>query len=98
MHQKNYQCKVCWNKALTFGVDSLILSFRTIVSPKTCKVVFNPNVIIFQSNCVEGLHFSAFHLTYKVAVVKNINNPSTTHQWQVGGRGLNNSSKICSSQ
>ena len=24
----NYQCKICWNKALTFGVGSIQLSFR----------------------------------------------------------------------
>ena len=47
----NDQCKICWNKALTFGVGSC--------SPNTCKYVFNPNVN--QSNCAEGLHFSAFH-------------------------------------
>ena len=59
----NYQCKMCWNKALTFGVGSIKLSFRTIVFiyiPNTCKDVFNRNVITFQSNCAEGLHFSAF--------------------------------------
>ena len=55
----NYQCKMCWNKALTFGVGSIKLSFRTIVF--TCKDVFNPNVTTFQSNCAKGLHFSAFH-------------------------------------
>ena len=49
-----------WNKALTFGVGSIQLNFRTIVF--TCKDVFNPNVTAFQSNCAEGLHFSAFHL------------------------------------
>ena len=27
----NYQCKMCWNKALTFGVGSIQLIFRTIV-------------------------------------------------------------------
>ena len=52
------QCKICWNKALTFGIGSIQLSFRTT---KTCKDVFNPNVTTFQSNCAEGLHFSAFH-------------------------------------
>ena len=42
MHNNNnYQCKMCWNKALTFGVG--------------------PNITTFQSNCAEGLHFSAFH-------------------------------------
>ena len=30
-------------------------------SPNTCKDVFNPNVAIFQLNCAEDLHFSAFH-------------------------------------
>ena len=29
MHNNNnYQCKMCWNKALTFGVGSIKLSFR----------------------------------------------------------------------
>ena len=32
MHNNNnYQCKICWDKALTFGVGSIQLSFRTIV-------------------------------------------------------------------
>ena len=35
--------------------------FVPLCSPKTCKDVFNPNVTTFQSNCAEGLHFSAFH-------------------------------------
>ena len=26
------------------------------------KVVFNPNIPIFQPNCAEGLHFSAFDI------------------------------------
>ena len=50
-----------WNKALTFGVGLIQLSFRTIVFTQSCKDVFNPNVTAFQSNCAEGLHFSAFH-------------------------------------
>ena len=61
-NNNNYQCKMCWNKALTFGVGSIKLSFCTIVFTQyTCKNVFNPNVITFQSNCAKGLHFSAFH-------------------------------------
>ena len=56
MHNNtNYQCKICWNKALTFGVGSIQLSFRIYIplcSPNTCKYVFNPNVTT--------LHFSAF--------------------------------------
>ena len=55
----NYQCKICWNKALTFGVGSIQLSFR-IYHCVHRKYVFNPNVTTFQSNCAEGLHFSAF--------------------------------------
>ena len=35
--------------------------FVPLCSPNTCKDVFNPNVTAFQSNCAEGLHFSAFH-------------------------------------
>ena len=32
MHNNNnYQCKMCWNKALTFGVGSIKLSFRAIL-------------------------------------------------------------------
>ena len=27
----NYQCKMCWNKALTFGVGLIKLNFRAIV-------------------------------------------------------------------
>ena len=70
MHNNNnnyyYQCKMCWNKALTFGVGSIQLSFRAIVFTQYIYV-FNPNVTIiiytFQSNCAKGLHFSAFHLS-----------------------------------
>ena len=36
-----------------------------LYSPNTCKDVFNPNITTFQSNCVEGLHFSAFHLKHE---------------------------------
>ena len=52
-----------WNKALTFGVGSIQLSFHIYhcVHPiHAVKYVFNPNVTTFQSNCAEGLHFSAF--------------------------------------
>ena len=62
----NYQCKISWNKALTFGVGSIQLSFRIYIplcSPNTCKYVFNPNVTTFHSNFAEGLHFSAFILS-----------------------------------
>ena len=45
---------------MSFGVGSIQLSFHTIVfTPK--KNFFIPNVTTFQSNCAEGLHFTAFH-------------------------------------
>ena len=71
-----YQCKICWNKALTFGVGSIQLSFRIYIplcSPNTCKYVFNPNVTTFQSNCAEGLHFSAFIIIIINTFINNIN-------------------------
>ena len=45
------------DKPLTFD-----LGLIPVCSLNACKGVFNPNVTIFQSNCAEGLHFSAFHL------------------------------------
>ena len=39
-------------------LDNLV--FISMCSPNTCKGVFNPNVTIFQSNCIDGLQFSAF--------------------------------------
>ena len=44
-----------WNKALTFGVGSIQLSFRTIVFTQYISIQMS------LSNCAEGLHFSAFH-------------------------------------
>ena len=44
----------CW-------FDTTQFSYIPLCSPNTCKYVFNPNVTTFQSNCAEGLHFSAFH-------------------------------------
>ena len=57
---------MCWNKALTFGVGSIKLSFRAIVftqymHAKMFSIQMLLNVYTFQSNCAEGLHFSAFH-------------------------------------
>ena len=43
----------CW-------FDTTQFSYIPLCSPNTCKYVFNPNVTAFQSNCAEGLHFSAF--------------------------------------
>ena len=70
MHNNNYQCKICWNKALTFGVGSIQLSFRTMhcVHPKHAKVF---SIQMLQSNCAEGLHFSAFHYNRDSLLVVN---------------------------
>ena len=38
-----------------------MLVFVPLCLHNTCKDVFNPNVIIFQSDCAEGLHFYPFH-------------------------------------
>ena len=66
MHNNNnYQCKMCWNKALTFGVGSIQLSFRTIVFTQYMQRCFQSKCY---SNCAEGLHFSALHL-YLVSVL-----------------------------
>ena len=64
MHNNtNYQCKICWNKALTFGVGSIQLSFHIYhcVHPIHANM-FSIQMLLytFQSNCAEGLHFSAF--------------------------------------
>ena len=66
MHNNNnYQCKMCWNKVLTFGVGSIQLSFHTIVFTQYMQRCFRTT---FQLNCAEGLHFSAFHLCLCVCV------------------------------
>ena len=50
------------DKPLTFNVGLIQLSFSyQCVQLIHAKLLFNPNVAIFQSNCAEGLHFSAFH-------------------------------------
>ena len=43
----NYQCKMCWNKALTFGVGSIKLRFRTIMFTQYMQRCFNPNIYIY---------------------------------------------------
>ena len=88
MHNNNnyyyYQCKMCWNKALTFGVGSIKLSFRDIVFTQYMHVkMFSIQMFLytFQSNCAEGLHFSAFHslltvdkaFTTKTCIMKTCN-------------------------
>ena len=46
----HHQCKMCWNKALTFGVG-LISQFSCYCAHTihACKDVFNPNVTIYIS-------------------------------------------------
>ena len=53
---------------LTFDVGLIQFSFIPVCSPNACKG--NPNVTIFQSNCAEGFHFSAFHYTCTLPVSK----------------------------
>ena len=63
-NNNNYQCKMCWNKALSLGVGSIKLSFRDIVFTQYMHAkMFSIQILLytFQSNCSEGLHFSAFH-------------------------------------
>ena len=49
------------HNVLEQGPDFWFWFNTTQFSPNTCKSVFYPNVTTFQSNCAEGLHFSAFH-------------------------------------
>ena len=49
------------DKPLTFNIGQIQLIFYTSVFTYACKGVFNPNIPIFQPNCAEGLHFSAFY-------------------------------------
>ena len=45
------------DKPLNVDTGLIQLSSILLCSPRACKGVFNPNVVIFQSNCAEGLHF-----------------------------------------
>ena len=59
------QRKMCWNKDLTFGVGLIKVGFRAIVFTQYMHgKMFSIQMLLypFQSNCAEGLHFSAFHL------------------------------------
>ena len=61
------------DKPLTFDVGLIQSVFIPVCSPNTCKDVFNPNVTTFQSNCAEGLHFSAFHyMNNSPAIVRRL--------------------------
>ena len=53
-NNNNYQCKMCWNKALIFGVDSIKLSFRaTVFTQYMLAKMFSIQMLLytFQSNC-----------------------------------------------
>ena len=55
----------CW-----FDTTQFSYIYIPLCSPNTCKYVFNPNVTTFQSNCAEGLHFSAFIHYFQQFIVK----------------------------
>ena len=62
MHNNNnYQCKICWNKALTFGVGSIQLSFRTIVFTQYMQRCFQSKCYYISVKLCLGFHLSAFH-------------------------------------
>ena len=42
-------------------IHSVFIPVFTYLWPNVCKGVFNPNLIVFKSNCAEIFHFSAFH-------------------------------------
>ena len=48
------------DKHLTFDVGLIQLSFIPVCSP----IIFITIHATFQSNCAEGLHFSAFHVYF----------------------------------
>ena len=65
MHNNNNnQCKICWDKALTFVVGSIQLSFRTIVFTQYTQRCFQSKCYYISVKLCEGLHFSAFHYNY----------------------------------
>ena len=62
MHNNNnYQCKNVLEQGPDFWCwfDKTQFSCHCVHAIHACKDVYNPNVT-FQSNCAEGLHFSAF--------------------------------------
>ena len=77
MHNNNnYQCKkMCWNKALTFGVsfwcwfDKTKFSYHCVHPIHANMFSIQMLLYTFQSNCAEGLHFSAFFIIIVVHVV-----------------------------
>ena len=53
-----------WNKALTFGVGSIQLSFRTIVFTQYMQRYFQSKCYCISVKLCRGLHFSAFYILY----------------------------------
>ena len=61
MHNNNnYQCKMCWNKALTFGVGSIQLIFRTIVFTQYMQRCFQSKCYYISVKLRRGFALSAF--------------------------------------
>ena len=56
-----------WNKALTFGVDLIQLSFRTIVFTQYMQRCFQSKCYCISVKLSRGFHFSAFHYTCRAS-------------------------------
>ena len=53
MHNNyNYQCKICWNKPLTFGVGWIMHSFHTIVFTQIHTKMFSIQMLLHFSQIV----------------------------------------------
>ena len=62
MHNNNYQCKMCWNKALTVALVQFNSGFIPLCSLNTSKGVFNPNVSqVVRSVCTLVLFINPRH-------------------------------------
>ena len=59
-NNNNYQCKMCWNKALTVGVGLIKLKFHAIVLTQ----YMHAKMFSIQVKLREGLYFSALHYIY----------------------------------
>ena len=63
MHNNyNYQCKICWIKAMTFGVGSIQLSFRTIVFTQNMQRCFQSKCYYFSVKLCRGFALQCFSL------------------------------------
>ena len=68
MHNNNnnyyYQCKMCWNKALTFGVGSIKLSFRAIVFTQYMHAKMFSIQMLLQYGSQKSSHFLLIEKRY----------------------------------